>query len=106
MKAELEMTSPDPPDRSPRRRPLVRLWLVAVLLFAAEFVGRAVLATQPGAADGYVVTMLWQMGWYAAGLVVWFWWASTRPVGEKVGCWVGAVLIAFAVLAVLSSSPK
>ncbi len=97
------MTDQEPPAKRP---PRVRLWLVSLLLFAVGFTGKLVLEAQPGAADGYIVTMLWQMGWYAAGLVVWFWWASTRPTEEKVGCWVGAVLIAFAGLAVLSSSPK
>jgi hypothetical protein len=82
------------------------LWLFSLLLFAAGFGGKLVLEAQPGAAEGYIITMLWQLGWYASGLVTWFWWANTRPVGERGGCWVGGVLISFAVLAVLSSGPK
>lgn len=97
------MTPPEPP---PKRPPLVRLWLVSLLLFAAGFVGTRVLQAQPGAANGYLVTMLWQMGCYAAGLVVWFWWAGTRAAVDKFGCGVGFGLALGAAVDVLSSSPK
>lgn len=97
-------TQPDPD--APRRPAMARLWLVSLLLFAGGFVGKLVLEAQPGAADGYIVTMLWQMGWYAAGLVVWVWWACTQHAADKLGCGVGLGLAVAAALAVLSSSPK
>jgi hypothetical protein len=100
------MGVPEPPAEPPRRKPLVRLWLVAVLLFAAGFVGKRVLEAQPGTADGYIVTILWQMGWYAAGLVAWFWWACTQSAADKLGCGVGLGLMVAATFDVMSSCPK
>ncbi len=97
------MTDQEPPAKHP---PRVRLWLVSLLLFAAGFVGKLVLEGGKPPDQGYPVVMLWQTGWYAGGLVAWVWWASTRPVGETVGCWAGAALVAFAVVAVMFSSPK
>lgn len=93
------------PPAPKRPRPLVRLWLVSLLLFVGGFAGKLVMEAQPGATDGYIVTMLWQMGWYAAGLVMWLWWCNTQPQESKAGCWIGVVLVVGAVFAVMSSSP-
>ncbi len=99
------MSEPKPITES-TRRPFARLWLVSLLLFASGFVGKRVLETQPGAADGYVVTMLWGIGWYTAGLVAWFWWACTQSAADKLGCGVGLGLIIAAAFDVMSASPK
>ena len=96
------MTDQEPP---PKRDPRVRLWLVSLLLFAAGVTGKLVLEGGKPPDQGYPLVMLWQAGWFAAGLVVWVWWAFSQRAADKLGCWVGAALVAFAVLAVLSSSP-
>lgn len=101
------MSTPEPaPDPPPRRKPLVRLWLVSLLLFAGGFAGKLVMEGGKPPDQGYPLVMLWQMGWYAAGLVAWFWWACAQSALDKLGCGVGLGLAIGAVLAVLSSSPK
>lgn len=88
----------------PARRPPVRLWLVSLLLFAGGFVGKLVLEGGGRPGQGYPVVVLWQIGWYAAGLVTWFvWWSAT---GARKWGWVGAAMAVFAVIAACSSSPK
>lgn len=56
--------------------------------------------------QGYPTEVLWQLGWYAAGLAVWFWWACAQRAVDKLGCGVGFGLVVVAVLTVLSSVPK
>lgn len=93
-----------PPDQN-RPRPLVRLWLVSLLLFVSGFVGKLVMEGEKPPEQGYPVVILWQVGWYAAGLVVWLCWCGTQAAKGKGGCWIGVVLAIAAVLAVMSSSP-
>ena len=100
------MTPPEPIAEQPRRKPRVRLWLVSLLVLGGGFVGRVVMEGGKPPDQGYPLVMLWQMGWYAAGLVVWFWWWSTQIRKEKTGCWIGIALAFAAVFAVVSSSPK
>lgn len=94
------------PDPTPARKPLVRLWLVSLLLFAGGFVGKLVMEGGKGPDQGYPLVMLWQMGWYGAGLLVWLWWWNAQARGETLGCWIGLGLAVAAVIAVMSSSPK
>lgn len=102
------MDTPDPIPNEPRPRgnPLVRLWLVSLLLFAGGFVGKLVMEGGKPPDQGYPGVMMWQMGWYAAGLVVWLWWCNTQARGWKWGYPLGLAFTLAALLAVCSSSPK
>jgi hypothetical protein len=99
------MSELGPVPESARRPPVPRLWLVSLLLYACGFVGKWVMERGGGPVEGYPVVMLWQMGWYAAGLMTWWAWWNTRSGKGKAGCWVGIVLTIAAVFAAMSSSP-
>jgi hypothetical protein len=93
---------------APSRGPRLRLWLVALTLFAGGFAARLILDAQEAGAFSYPYAIVFQVWTYGLGLAVWAMWCATRvtPGRYAGGCLLGLLLAIAAFVAILTSIPK